>query len=242
MESNAAGRQNVLNHNQVTGLVVRRVIILSFPERRKRLMFSIRCTKLVFLLALLSIPCVAQNKTTGAIKGKVRVEKGSPSGVAVILMQGEHEVSQTSTDKKGDFLLARVAPGTYSVKFRKAGLSVGTFDEVTVKAGQTRGLGDRLYLTIDEGSIAFIRGSVFTEDGRSVPGVRVDLERMTGENSRKLDSRVTGETGEFVFRLPPEAAKYRVTLKADGTEPASKEVEVETAAVYRVALAYKKKS
>jgi hypothetical protein len=205
-------------------------------------MFLIRWTILGLLLAVLTITCVAQDKTTGAIKGKVRVERGSPSGVAVILVQGDHEVSRTVTDKKGDFLLSRIGPGTYSVKFRKAGLAVGTFDEVTVRAGQTRGLGDRLYLTIDEGSIAFIRGSVFTEDGRSVPGVRVDLERVSGENSRKLDSRVTGETGEFVFRLPPDAAKYRVTLKADGTEPASKTVDVETAAVYRVALAYKKKS
>ena len=205
-------------------------------------MFSIRCTLLVLLLPLLLVSGFAQDKKTGAIKGKVRVEKGTPAGVAVILMQGDQEVERTTTDKKGDFLLPHVVPGTYSVKFRKAGLSVGTFDEVTIKAGQTRGLGDRLYLTIDEGSIAFIRGSVFAEDGRSVPGVRVDLEKVSGENARKLDSRVTGETGEFVFRLPPEAARYRVTLKADGTEPASKEVEIDTAAVYRVALAYKKKS
>jgi hypothetical protein len=32
-----------------------------------------------------------------------------------------------------------------------------------------------------------------------------------------------------------------VILKADGVEPASKDVEVEMAAVYRVALTYKKK-
>ena len=193
------------------------------------------------LFLLLSFSCFAQDKKTGAIKGKVRVEKGSPSGVAVILLQGDHEVSRTLSDKRGDFVMSRVAPGTYSVKFRKAGLSVGTIDDVTVRAGQTRPLGDRLYLTIDEGSIAFIRGSVFTEDGRSVPGVRVDLARIINEKStQKLDSRVTGETGEFVFRLPPETAKYRVTLKADGTEPASKDVEVESAVVYRVALAYKK--
>ena len=193
------------------------------------------------VLLLLSFFCFAQDKTTGAIKGKVRVEKGSPSGVAVILLQGDHEVSRTLSDKRGDFVMSRVAPGTYSVKFRKAGLSVGTIDDVTVRAGQTRPLGDRIYLTIDEGSIAFIRGSVFTEDGRSVPGVRVDLVKIINENSiQKWDSRVTGETGEFVFRLPPETAKYRVTLKADGTEPASKDVEVESAVVYRVALAYKK--
>ena len=196
-------------------------------------------TAAVFLL--LSISCFAQDKSTGVIKGKVRVERGSPSGVAAILIQGDREVSRTLTDKRGDFTISHVVPGTYSVKFRKAGLSVGTVDDVTVKAGQTRPLGDRLYLTIDEGSIAFIRGSVFTEDGRSVPGVPVDLVRIISENStQKKDTRITGETGEFVFRLPPDAAKYRVTLKADGIEPASKDVEVESAVVYRVALPYKK--
>ena len=201
-------------------------------------------TRLSFCICLLlagSVLCVGQDKTTGAIKGKVRVEKGAPSGVAVILMQGEREVSQSVTDKKGDFQLARVVPGSYSVKFRKAGLAVGTIDDVAVRAGQTRTLGDRLYLTIDEGSIVFIRGSVFTEDGRSVPGVRVDLARISEQDSiQKLDSRITGETGEFVFRLPPDLARYRLSLKADGTEPSSKDVEVENAAVYRISLTYKK--
>ena len=192
------------------------------------------------LLLFASFVCAAQDKSTGAIKGKVRVERGSASGVAVILLQGENEVGRTMTGKNGDFVLSHVAPGIYSVKFRKAGLSVGTFDDVTVKAGQTRPLGG-LFLKIDEGSITFIRGSVFGEDGRSVPGVRVDLARVVNENSlQKLDSRITGETGEFVFRLPPDAAKYRVSLKADGVEASSKDVEVEMAAVYRVALNYKK--
>src|SRR2546423_1224935 len=213
----------------------------NFSVGRVTLMTLHKSLTTAAVLLLLSLSCFAQDKTTGAIKGKVRVERGSASGVAVILLQGDREVSRTLTDKRGDFVMSRVAPGTYSVKFRKAGLSVGTVDDVTVRAGQTRPLGDRLYLTIDEGSIAFIRGSVFTEDGHSVPGVRVDLAKIINENStQKWDSRVTGETGEFVFRLPPETAKYRVTLKADGTEPASKDVEVESAVVYRVALAYKK--
>jgi hypothetical protein len=81
---------------------------------------------------------------------------------------------------------------------------------------------------------------VFTESGRSVPGVRVELSRIVDENSvQKIDARVTGETGEFVFRLPPETARYRVTVKADGAQPASKDVEVDSAAVYRVALTLK---
>lgn len=199
-----------------------------------------KASAVVTLLLLFSFACVAQDKTTGAIKGKVRVEKGSAEGVAVILRQGDRDVAQGATNKKGDFVMSHVTPGIYSIKFRKPGLAIGTIDDVEVKAGKTRSLGDHLVLSIDEGSIAFIRGSVFTEAGRSVPGVRVDLVRIVAENStQKLDSRVTGETGEFVFRLPPEAAKYRITLKANNAEAVSKDVEVESAAVYRVALTLK---
>ena len=193
------------------------------------------------LLVLLLMTAPAQDKHAGTIKGKVRVERGSAAGVAVILRQGEREVTRVTTDRKGAFAITRVAPGVYGVTFKKPGLAVGTIEDVQVTAGKTRTLSDRLFLSIDEGSLAFVRGSVFTESGLSVPNVRVEIARVDSENSiEKLDSRITGETGEFVFRLPPETAKYRVTLKADGTEPASKDVEVESAVVYRVALVYKK--
>ncbi len=206
-------------------------------------MLAVRGTFVLSLVIALSATGFTQGKSSATIKGKVRVEKGSPAGVAVILLEHDREVARTTTDKRGEFTLARVTPGTYSLKFRKPGLSVGTVADVVLKAGQTRSLGDHLYLTVDEGSIAFLRGSVFNEAGRSVPGVRVDLGRIVNENSiQKLDSRVTGETGEFVFRLPPDAAKYRLTLKADGAEPDSRDVEIESAAVYRVALTYKRKS
>lgn len=203
-------------------------------------MSPIKSFAAVAVLLIFSCASLAQDKTTGAIKGKVRVEKGSPSGVAVILRQGEREVTRTTTDKKGDFVIARVAPGVYGVTLRKPGLSVGSIEPVEVKAGKTRTLGDHLVLSVDEGSIAFIRGSVFTEGGRSVPGVRVELARIVDQNStQKIDFRITGETGEFVFRLPPETAKYRLTMKAEGLEPASKDVEVDSAAVYRVAFTAK---
>ncbi len=201
-----------------------------------------RFLKLTFagaLLFIFSLACFAQDKNTGAIKGKVHVEKGSPAGVAVILRHGEREVTRTTTDKKGEFAFARIVPGVYGVTFRKPGLSVGSIESLEVRTGKTRSLKD-ITLPVDEGSIAFIRGSVFTEGGRSVPGVRVELARILDENStQKIDARVTGETGEFVFRLPPEAAKYRLTLKADGIQTESKDVAVESAAVYRVALTAK---
>jgi len=195
---------------------------------------------IIGVLFVFAIPNLAQDKSTGAIKGKVRVEKGSPGGVAVIVRQADREVTRTTTDKKGDFIVSHVAAGIYGLTFRKPGLSVGSIENVEVRAGKTRSLGDRLVLSIDEGSIAFIRGSVFNDAGRSVPGVRVELVRILNEQStEKMDSRITGETGEFVFRLPPEPARYRVTVKADGAQPASKDVEVDSAAIYRVALSLK---
>jgi hypothetical protein len=200
----------------------------------------VRASSMIAALLFLSVACPAQDKTTGALKGKVQVEQGSASGVAVILLQGEREVTRASTDKKGEFAITHITPGIYSVRFRKPGLTVGTIDSLEIKAGKTRTLGDRLVLSIDDGSIAFLRGSVFTESGRSVPGVRVELARIVDENSvQKLDARVTGETGEFVFRLPPETAKYRVTVKANGAQLTSKDVEVDGAAVFRVALTLK---
>ena len=191
----------------------------------------------VFSMLLFASVALAQDKTTGGLKGKVRVEVGSASGVQVIIRQGDKEITRSTTQSGGDFQVNRLTPGVYGVTFRKPGLSVGTIENIEVKAGKVRSLGDRLVLTIDEGSIAFIRGSVFTVDGHSVPNAKVELARIQEDgNAKKIDSRITTETGSFVFRLSPDVAKYRLTLKVDSDEPISKDVEIDGAAVYRVAL------
>ena len=179
-----------------------------------------------------------KSKSLGAIKGKVRVETGTANGVTVIVRRGQTEVSQTTTEKNGEFLVSRLAPGVYGLTFRKPGLSIGTIEDVEVKAGKTRSLGDRLILTVDEGSLAFVAGSVFSADGRSVPNAKVELARILDDGSvKKIDGRITTETGSFKFRLSPEQAKYRVSVKTSGDDPAiTKDVEVDGAAIYRVAL------
>ena len=203
-------------------------------------------TKTLFaILVIIAAAAVsfAQDKSTGAIKGKVRVETGTPSGVTVLVRRGETEVTRVETQKNGEFLVSRLAPGKYGLTFRKAGLSIGTMEDVEVKAGKTRALGDRLILTIDEGSIAFIGGSVFTADGRSVANAKVELARVMEDGTvKKIDGRITTETGSFKFRLSPEPAKYRVSVKTGGAEPVSKDVDIDGAAVYRVALSLPPKS
>ena len=199
-----------------------------------------RFKKTLFLFAItLAFASVApgQDKSLGAIKGKVRVETGTPAGVTVVVRRGDTEVTRSTTDKNGDFVVSKLTPGKYGVTFRKPGLSIGSLEDIEVKAGKTRSLGDHLVLTIDEGSIAFLSGSVFNAAGRSVANTKVELSRILEDGStKKIDSRITTETGSFKFRLSPDAGKYRVSVKPDGAEPVTKDVDIDGAAVYRVAL------
>ena len=200
-------------------------------------------TLLATLLAL-SASASAQKKqkkpapTTGVISGRVRVDAGmSPAGVSVTVRRGEEEVARASTDAKGEFEIRDVQPGTYGLTLRKAGLQVGKMEGVEVRAGKTVSYKDKLFLPVDEGAIAHLRGSVFRSDGRSLPGAKVELARVEADgSSRKLDSRVANATGSFAFRLPPGHARYRVTAKADGMQPATEEVNIDGAAIFRVAL------
>ncbi|MDX6611554.1 MAG: hypothetical protein QOD75_740 [Blastocatellia bacterium] len=202
----------------------------------KTRLLVISCAVILFA----AISGAAQDGATGSIKGKVRVEQGSAEGVVVVLRQGEREVSRTAANKKGDFLISRITPGTYGLSFRKPGLSVGLIDDIEVRAGKTRTIGDRLVLSIDQGSLVYIRGSVFTEGGLSAPGIRVELAKVLGDGSvKKLDARISDRTGQFVFVLPPDLATYRLSLKAEGVQPASEDVAVDGAAVYRKALTIK---
>ena len=200
------------------------------------------CAALLALSA--AAPAAAQKKskkqapTTGAISGRVKVAPGAtPGGVAVTVRRGDEEVARRETNSKGEFQVEGLAPGTYGLTLRKAGLEVGRMEDVEVRAGKTVSLKDGLFLPIDEGSIASIRGSVFNAAGRSLVGARVELARVGADGSvRKLDSRVSNVAGQFAFKLTPEHGRYRLTAKADGMEPASEEVNIDGAAIYRVAL------
>ena len=192
----------------------------------------------LILVALLGASAAAQDKTTGGVKGKVRVETGSPAGITVVARRGEDEVARSTTDGKGEFELRGLKPGSYGLTFRKTGLKVGRVENVEVKAGKVRSVGGNLYMTLDEGSLAIIQGSVFDQEGRSLRGARVELALVQSDGTlRKIDSRISSsELGRFVFRLTPESARYRLTATLSNRTAATEEVEVDGAAVYRVAL------
>ncbi len=190
-------------------------------------------------MLVLSLSVFAQDeRSTGGIKGKVRVDDGATaSGVSVSARHGEQEVAHTTTNGKGEFEFRGLKPGTYGLTFRKTGLSVGRMENVEVRAGKIKSLNDRLFLPIDEGSIAFLRGSVFDQSGKSFRGATIELALIQPDGTlKKLTSRVSNDTGAFAFRLTPTTARYRVTAKADGMQTASEDVEIDGAANFRVAL------
>lgn len=193
---------------------------------------------LVSLMLLVATSALAQDKATGSIKGKVRVKgQGAASDVAVTLRQKETEIAHTVTNSKGEFIFQGIHPGTYGLTFRKPGLSLGTLDNIEVRAGKTNDLSDHIVLTVSEASIARLAGSVFNEGGYSVPGVRIEITRLSADGSQKrIDQRVSNESGQFVFRLSPDKATYRVTIKPDGAEAQSKDVEIDGASIYRIAF------
>lgn len=195
-------------------------------------------------LSLAATGVAAQKKskkpepTTGGITGRVKVDSSAtPAGVSVTVRQGDTEVTRTTTNARGDFEVQGLAPGSYGLTLRKAGLQVGRMENVEVRAGKTVSLKNHLFLPVDEGSIAHLRGSVFTAEGRGVGGARVELARIEEDGSvKKIDDRVANGYGMFAFRLPPSHARYRVTAKADGMQVGTQEVEIDGAAIFRVAV------
>jgi len=197
---------------------------------------------LVILLLAVSVS-VALGQETGGVKGKVRTTKGEGiAGVSVTARQNSEDVKSATSDNKGNFELEGLKAGLYNIVFSKNGYSSGLMYNVEVKQKKTNNLGDRLVLTIDQGTQVIIKGTVFDQDGRSVAGARVESEKILSDGStKKIGSGFTSyggaptARGEFTFKFSEGAAKFRVTASAGGAS-ASKEVEVSNAAIYRLAI------
>jgi hypothetical protein len=173
----------------------------------------------------------------GGVKGKVRTMSGnSIPNARITLRSGERDVRSARADARGQFQISGVAAGTYSLLVEAEGFSSGMLHGVEVRDKKVRDLGDRLMLSVDQGTQVIVRGSVFYKEGTSLGGAKVELEEvLSNGTTRRLGSSTTNISGEFTFRRPPGAAKLRVTARFKGVE-GSREVEVETAAIYRLAI------
>lgn len=197
----------------------------------------------LFGLILTFSSVFAPAQESGGLKGKVRTVKGEGIASAVVTArQNDEDVKSATADSDGNFVMENLKSGTYNLVFSKSGYSSGVMYNVEVKKKKINNLGDRLILLIDQGTQVIIRGSVFAPDGRSVGGAEIKIEKILSDNSvKKVGSSVSSYSGEFTFRFAEGAAKYRITATAKGAS-ASKEVEVDSAAIYRLAITLESKS
>jgi hypothetical protein len=190
----------------------------------------------VLLLTLSSLSAFAQSETGGA-KGKVRNVKGDGIGSATITarLKGQ-DVKTVKSDAKGNFEMSGLQPGIYNFVFDKSGYGSGVKYNIEIKKKKTENLGDRLILMVDQGSLVLINGSVYNQDGRSITGAKIEIERINSDGStKKVGNGYTNVSGEFTFRQPDSAAKFRVTASIKGVSD-SKELTVDSAGIYRLAI------
>ncbi len=190
----------------------------------------------VAALFILSV-VFAHAQETGGVKGKVRTAKGDGiAGANVIARANGADVKSAKSDADGKFVLDGLKPGIYNVVFDKSGYASGVKYNVEIKKNKTNDLGERLILLVDQGTQVIVKGSVFNQDGRSVGGAKVEIEKILSDGStKKVGSGYTNISGEFTFRFPEGSEKYRVTASLkDAT--ASKDLDVTSAAIYRLAI------
>jgi hypothetical protein len=173
----------------------------------------------------------------GGVKGKVRSRSGSGIANATVTARQDGKNIKTSrSNAKGEFVLSGLDSGVYSLVFDADGFQSGLYQGLEIKNGNTRNLGDGLVLMPDQGLQVIINGSVFYKEGTSLGGAKIEIERIDPDGTaKKVTSLYTSIGGEFTFRQPQGAAKFRITAKFKGAE-ATKEVEVNTAAIYRLAF------
>ena len=190
----------------------------------------------IFILAAFTVlPALAQS--TGGVKGKVRDLRGDRIASATITArQNSRDIRSAKTNAKGEFVLDGLEAGIYNIIVEAPGYSTGIKNNVEIKRNKIVDLGDRLFLSIDRGTQVIVNGSVFYKNGTSVFGAKVDVEKVLPNGSvEKIGTYTTNISGEFTFRQPDAAAKFRITARHKNAT-ATKELEVESAAVYRFAI------
>lgn len=78
---------------------------------------------------------------------------------------------------------------------------------------------------------AVVGGTVFRESGLSLAGAEVTIspDPQPGQTPVKIrePKAVSDHRGEFAFRVPVTAMRYKVTAKLKGFEPRQKSIDIE---------------
>jgi len=190
---------------------------------------------IALILAFGALAAFAQGET--GVKGKVRNAKGGTiEGATITARLKGQDVKSVKSDSKGNFTLTGLEPGVYNFVFEKPGYGAGVKYNVEVKNGSVISLGDNLALMQDQGTLVLLNASVFNQDGRSITGAKVEVEKVNSDGStKKVATGYTNVSGEFTLRQTEGTAKFRITATFKGVK-ASKEITVDSAGRYSTAI------
>lgn len=194
--------------------------------------------KIFSIVFLFSLAATASAQNTGSIKGKVRTQKGKGiEAVTVTIRQDGKDLRSVKTDEDGKFRMEGLRTGLYNVVFEKSGYARGVLYDVEVRRKKTNNLGDRLVLSVDQGTLVILEASVFTQNGFVLRGAKVKVEEIVGEGKlKKVAEGYSSRDGDVLFRFPEkDPTTYRVTATWRGLS-GSKDVSVGSAAIYRTAI------
>lgn len=192
--------------------------------------------KIAFIFVVAAAFSSAVFAQATGVKGKIRSQNGNgiPNATITARQDGK-DIKTVKANAKGDFEMPGLKPGVYNVIFDADGFQLGLLQGVEVKSGM-RDLGGNLILRPDQGNQILVNGSVFYKEGTSLGGAKVEIARVNADGStKKLTSVYTNIQGEFAFRQEQGTQKLRFTIKYKGAE-AVKELDVDTAAIYRFAV------
>ena len=82
---------------------------------------------------------------------------------------------------------------------------------------------------IAQSNFCLLKGTLFSPEGRPVPGAKVVIVRVDiqpKQQKESLKQAVSDRLGEFAFRMNLGPAKFRVTVEAPGFATQEKEIEV----------------
>ena len=167
--------------------------------------------RLIVLAVLLSVPLSAFGQT-GTIRGRVVNESGQPLPGARITLQPIGSMQRTPgavADREGKFQISDLEPLSYRV-FAWLSTYVYSIDLDEVWSTSYR-VGDSVTLVLTKGGV--ITGTVTTQTGEPVVGVRVFARMISTENSHVSQFLAT----HLLERMTDDRGVYRIYGLATGT-------------------------
>lgn len=152
---------------------------------------------------------VTLRSTTATLKGKIQLEGASSYENVTILLKNDKNQYTSTTDQKGEYLINRVIPGTYTILASKGGFVTSTPSEIVVEPSSEKTLETKT-LSV---AIRSVTGSVTLELLSDYSGALITATNLADNNL--VYSAITNSDGNFTLAgmIPGE---YSIVISCNG--------------------------